>query len=58
MSIDDEPVNVVTTIGSAGWLVGGEMRLLTEKERVVPAAKAVVATLLAVTTAKEEEPLH
>jgi hypothetical protein len=34
------------------------MRLLTEKERVVPAAKAVVATLLAVTTAKEEEPLH
>lgn len=58
MSIDDEPVNVVTTIESAGWLVGGETRLLTEKERVAPAAKVPVATLLAVTTANDEEPLH
>ena len=54
----DVPAYVVTVIASAGWLVGGEMKLLIEKERVVPAARAILATLLTVTTEKDGEPVH
>ena len=38
--------------------MGGDRKLLTEKEIVVPGLRVVVATLVNVTTAVPELPLH
>lgn len=58
VSIEDEPVKVVTVMPSAGWLVGGAIKLAMEKDSDVPEGKIEVTTLLNVTTANEVEPVH
>lgn len=51
-------VYVVRVMESSGWLVGGDMKLLIEKEKVVPGLRVEVAMLLMVTIAFEVDPEH
>lgn len=48
----------MTEMASAAWLVGGELRLLMEKERVVLGLRVDVARLEAVTDELAIEPEH
>lgn len=41
-----------------GWLVGGELKLLMEKERVEPAARVEATTLVTSTVADMRLPWH
>lgn len=51
-------VYVVRVMESSGWLVGGDMKLLIEKEKVVPGLRVEVAMLLMVTIAFDVDPEH
>jgi len=45
-------------MASTAWLVGGILKLLTEKEKVVPELREEVSKLVTVTVAVPELPLH
>ncbi len=58
VSMEELPVYVVSTTASAGWLVGGEKKLLIAKDSVVPEISLVEKMLLKVTVAKVLDPVH
>lgn len=55
---EPELVNVVMVIPSTGWFVGGELKLLMEKDMVCVAARVEVTALDILTNALESVPVH